>query len=229
MSSINTKKMVRDLLKGTYAVNGYYGLPDLVANTDNLIADIYANNSYSLTELADLATWFASLEEIPVLAEYPRTIADLPAVFVFRTNDNETERGLVGDLIGIDEDTESSNIGTEVYGVLVDEQIALRIWATGDGAMRDDLYLAVRELILRGRGWFHAADLKVEWKSGKDGQLYMQEADPHIVHTAEATLSFLSSVQWNVTGDMALDIVSREQDPVTLQGEVVSVPYEDTL
>lgn len=229
MSSINTKKLVRELLKGTYATNGYYGLPDLVANTNGLIADIYENNGYTSTEITDLIAWFAARVEFPVLAEYPRTVNDLPAVFVFRTNDNELERGIAGDLMGMDEDDESFNVGLEVYGVLVEEQLALRIWATGDGAMRDDLYLAVRELILRGRGWFHAADLKVEWKGGKDGQLYMQEADPHIIHTAEATLNFLSSVQWPKTGDMVLDIVSREKDPVTLQGEVESVPYEDTL
>ena len=227
MSSINVKKLIRDLLRGTYSVTGYYGLPDLVANTNNILWDIYSDQGYSATEIRSLAEWFAARKEFPVLAEFPRTTKDLPAVFVFRLSDNETDRGLVGDLLGVDETYVSEEQVREIYGVLMDEQIALRIWATGDGAMRDDIYLAVRELLLRGRGFFAKADVLVEWKNGRDGQLYDPQAEPHIIHTAEATLVCKTSIQWPTTGEMLLDVQSRARDPEDDSGEVDAEPYEE--
>jgi len=205
MSSVDIKKRVRDLLGGTYAQNGYYGLPDLVTNTNNLVAGIYDEAGYSAAELAQLISWFAGQSKIPVLSEFPRTVKDLPAVFVFRQSDSEMEKGVVGDLLAVEDGDDPDLQAREIYGSLMDEQIGVHIWAIESSA-RDILYLAVRELILRGRLWFAAVDCMCEWKSGKDGQLYDPTAEPHIIHRAEATLACKTSVQWSTQGDKLLDV-----------------------
>jgi len=226
LSSINVKKLVRDLLKGTKATTGYYGLPDLVANTDSIISEIYSADGYTATELAALAAWYAGRVTFPVLAEYPRTVQDLPAVFVFRQGDSEIERGIVGEFVGTDEDEDTDFTATEIYGSIFSEQISIHIWATGDGAMRDDLYIAVRELIMRAVSYFASADVMFEWKAGKDGQLYEESERPRIIHQAQATLSCTSSIQWTSTGEKVLDIQSRAKAPDSLRGEVTADPFE---
>ena len=226
MSSVDLKKRVRDLLGGTFAINGYYGFPDLVANTDDILDDIYDEAGYSTAELTSIKAWYASQEKIPVLAEFPRNVKDLPAVFVFRMSDSEQERGYIGDFMGDDDGTDPDLQAKETYGSIFDEQIGVHLWAV-EASQRDDLYIALRELLLRGRLWFAAVDAMVEWRNGKDGQMYDPAAEPHIIHKAEATLFCKGSVQWANEGDKILDIQSRAKTPMRNQGEVEAVLYED--
>lgn len=228
MSSVDLKKRVRDLLTGTYAVNGYYGFPDLVANTNGIVDEIYDEAGYTSTELTQIKTWFSSQSEIPVLREFPRKVKDLPALFVFRMSDSEMERGLIGDLYAVGDGTDPDTQAKETYGTILDEQIGLHLWAI-EASQRDDLYIAARELILRGRLWFASLDCVLEWKNGKDGQMYDPSSEPHIIHRAEATLFCKASVQWAVEGDKVLDIISREKQPSpSSKGEVTAIQFQET-
>jgi hypothetical protein len=189
MPSINAKKLIRNLLEGSKATTGYYGLADLAANTDGIVSEIYAGEAYTDAERASIAAWLAS-KPIRVFPEYPRDVADLPAVFVWRVSDGEASPGVLGDYLGDDDDDDNDLFAESArYGTWFNEQISVNMWAYGDGAMRDDLYLAVREIIIRGRQYLHAAGLiTCEWKSGQDGQMYRPEYLPHVIHTAEASI-----------------------------------------
>ncbi|MEA3224959.1 MAG: hypothetical protein U9Q07_03345 [Planctomycetota bacterium] len=226
MSSVDLKKRVRDLLGGTYAENSYYGLPDLIANTDDIIDSIYDEAGYSATELVNIKAWYTAQSKFPVLSEYPRLVADLPAVFVFRASDGEQDRGIIGDLLAVEDGDDPDLQTKEVYGSIMDEQIAVHLWAI-EASQRDDLYVAIRELILRGRLWFSAVDCMMEWKNGKDGQLYDPQSEPQIIHRAEVSLVCKGSIQWSNTGDKLLDIQSRAINPSTMQGEVDVDPYSE--
>jgi hypothetical protein len=226
MSSIDVKKRVRDLLQGTYAVNGYYGLPDLIANTDDIVDEIYSDAGYSSTDLTNIKAWYAGRGTFPVFNEFPRLVKDLPAFFVFRASDMEMDRGSVGDFLYTDTSLDTDTTATEVHGSIFDEQIAIHLWAV-EASQRDDLYIALRELIIRARLWFSSVDVMVEWKNGRDGQLYDPSAEPQIIHRAESTLFCKGSVQWSYTGEKTLDVVSREKDPITGIGEVEAEEYSD--
>lgn len=211
MGSPNAKKRTMDLLKGAYAANGYYGLPDLATSSD-LIAQIYTAPTYDDTERAELLSWYGG-RSIPVLGEYPRTVQDLPCVFVFRTNDTEDPQGWIGDEMGCDEDLSTNELEYKLRGTLLQERLQISIWATGGPKQRDDLYLAVRQLVLMGRQYFDDADiLGLEWSDGKDGQLYDERAKPHIIHKAEATLRYRVPISWTETRETILRVDAIHED-----------------
>jgi hypothetical protein len=225
MPSLNSKKIIRNLFEGSKATTGYYGLSDLAANTDSIVGDIYAGGAYTDAERAGIASWLTSTP-IRVFPEYPREVADLPAIFIWRVNDGETQ-GFLGDYVGDDDDDEDDLFDeTSRYGVWFTEQISVNIWAYGDGAMRDDLYLAVREIFIRGRKYLHESGLIVcEWKSGQDGQMYRPEYIPNIVHTAEASIHCEAPLYYTSKQPAIRQLRSNYQG--RNGGRVAAVPFED--
>lgn len=206
MASPNAKRRIQTLLRGTKATTGYYGLGDLVANTDDIISKIYVAPDYTDADRTQIATWMAR-REIPVLSEYPRTNADLPCVFVFRTSDSETPNGILGYEGGCDEDLTTDETEYMQRVTMAEETIQLAVWAVG-ASMRDDLYLAVRELCFRAaRGYFEGMGIEApEWVNGKDGQMFRPEANPQIIHTAEATIRCRTTPSWTVEREAIKDV-----------------------
>lgn len=198
MSSVNVKKRITDLLQGTYAVNGYYGFPDLAANTDDIISDIYTSPTYSDIDRTNIAAWYAR-EDISILPEFPRRVAQLPSIFVFRTSDSEDPRGILGDYYA--EDLESDDFNELITrGTYLLETVEVHVWAQGDGSRRDDLYLAMRELIIRGLDFLHIVGVEIpDWKNGKDGQFYREDLKPHVVHTGQASITYRVPLTWQET------------------------------
>lgn len=226
MASTNAKKLIKNLLEGTKAVTGYYGFGDLYANTDGLVSSIYGGIEYSDQDRTDLIAWFAA-SKVKVFGEYPRTNAQLPAVFLFRMSDSEAGKGegVLGDGGDYDDDLETDFEDVAINATLFKEQIAIHLWADSSGpSQRDDLYLALREIIIRGRRYLHDGGLHiVEWGQGKDGQLYLPEREPHIVHTAQATLNYAQFMTSTTTTSRIMDIETRAVE----NGEVTVGDWED--
>jgi len=233
MSSPNLKKLLRNLLTGTKATTGFYGFGDFAANTDDIIGEIFTSPTYTDAERTRIAAFFAELDEtgkvkrsIPVLSEYPRYVADLPAIFVFRRSDAESTPGLLGDLYeDYDEDLSTDFSHADKHGTHLTETVELHLWATGDGALRDDLYLAMRELVTRGRKYLIDGGVEIpQWGNGKDGQLYMEDVRPNIVHTAEATLTARVPLTWTESGEKNLDFKGNHTQ---YGGRVVALSFTD--
>lgn len=210
MATPHAKKIVMDLLSKTKAQTGQYGLPDVIAGTDSLLSKILTDPPYSAAEQAEWAAWLARIGTIPVLGEYRRDAAELPAVFVLREGDEEPARGgYLGDYLGDDEDESTDyTVGTK-RGAKLHETLSVQIWAGGAEApaIRDLLYLVVRELLIRARRYLHSAGMwAVEWTGGKDGQLERPEHNPHLVHMAQGTLTYWLDVAWIETDEIILDV-----------------------
>lgn len=208
MSSVNAKKRIKDLLDGTLATTNYYGFGDLAVNTDDIISEIYTSPTYSDADRANLVTWFAA-NPITVLPEFPRTVKDLPAVFIARVGDTESSKGILGDYF--DEDLDDEDIDTIVRGTYFDETITLTLWcSSGGGGQRDDIYLALREIVIRGMDYLHLADIITpEWKNGVDGQMFDPEARPQVIHTAKATITYRVAMTWEENARKIKDIQSN--------------------
>jgi len=192
------KKRVLDLLKGTYATNGYYGLPDLGTN-DSLIDDIFSE-AYSAPERAEIKAWFAG-RTIDVLGEYARAPATIPAVFVYRVSDVESDRANLGDRFGYGEVGETTL--DHEFGVRMREDVELTIWAHTDPTMRDALYGAVKLICLRGRPFLESYSKGIDmvmWRGGRDGQGYLDNPSkaPHIIHTATARIVAETRSTWTI-------------------------------
>lgn len=190
------KKRTLDLLKGTYAANGFYGLPDLGTN-DDLIDDLFSE-AYSAPERTEIKAWFAG-RTIDVLGEYARTPASLPAVFVYRISDVESDRSNLGDQFGYNNVSDIS-LDHEL-GVRMREDIEIMIWAHTDPTMRDALYGAVKMICLRGRAFLESYNKGIDmvmWRGGRDGQGYLDNPAkaPHVIHTATARLVAETRTTW---------------------------------
>lgn len=227
MASPNAKKRIMDLLGGTYATTGYYGLGDLVANTDDLIDQIYTSPTYSDQDRADIATWYANpYHAIAIKGEYPRTNADLPAIYLWRVSDGESPYAPIGDGFGYDED---SDTGTQVAlwrGTFLQEQLQIEIWAGPSPGIRDALYLAVRELFLRGRRYLDEADIKeAEWANGRDGQDYDPTKKPQIIHKAGALITYRVPLTWVEREEAILGIATHAEGYAG--GRVTAGSFED--
>lgn len=228
MSTQDAKKRLIDLLKGTKAVTGYYGLPDVVAGTDEILFEILGGKEYSTTEKTEIQAWVTGLKKIEVLPAYPHRVQQLPAVFVYRADDSEMEGGPLGDYLGMDQDLSTDDSQVLMYGVLNDERLSINIWSIGEPERRDWLYLIVKELVLRGRLWFSEADIAISaWKNGKDGQLYDPDAEPHIIHRAQATLVTKTVTQWPESVERIRQIRSRTHSTSQPFVEATTNPYED--
>lgn len=214
MPSVNAKKRIRDLLSGTKATTGYYGLGDLLTNTDDIISEVLAAPTYSDTERANAIAWYAGLEAIPVRGEYPRKEARFPAVYVYRVSDGEVPNGPLGDAYGVaPEGTGTDEQEALCWGTRVSEQIQIQIHVDGEPGLRDDLYLFVREFVLRGRVYLHDGGVQTAvWVSGQDGDSYQPGKSPHIVHTALATVRCELDITWTDTRDKILDVGLTHRD-----------------
>lgn len=233
MSSVNVKKLLRTLLEGTKATTGYYGFGDFAANTDSILSEIYTAPAYTDADRVALAAFFARADDagvlrnaVTVLSEYPRTVKDLPAIFVFRTGDSEHSPGYLGDLYDeIDDDLSTDHSHADTMGTNISESISLHLWASGDGALRDDLYLAMRELVIRGRKYLIDGGVEIpQWKNGKDGQLFQEDARPQIIHTAEATITCRVPLTWPTKEARALDFQGHD---LLYGGRVTVLPFTD--
>ena len=199
MGVADFKKRVLDLLKGTFAVNGYYGLPDLGTNAA-LVENIFGE-TYSGADLTAIKGWFAS-QTIEVLGEYSRKPSRLPVVFVYRLSDVEDDRSELGDRFGYENVTATDF--DQKFGVRMKEEVELAIWAHTDPTMRDALYSAVKLMILRGRPFLENYSKNIDmvmWRGGRDGQGYMGDTDrtPFVIHTATARLVANTRSTWSNT------------------------------
>lgn len=199
MASVNGKRAVKNLLEKGKAEIGYYGLPDIKANTDKLLEKIFSGSEYTDADRAKIVAFFSS-QDIKVLGEYPRKVAQLPCIVLYRTRDGEVPRGIIGDELGESE---------QLYkGSMFSEAIKLEIWVGDRGGpdLRDDLYLIVRELFLRGRTYLGQTCKMIapEWTEGQDGMLYDPERAPHIVHKAMATIPYKQVTTWEENGPQAM-------------------------
>ena len=198
MSSIDVKKRLFDLYNGSMATTGAYGLADLVANTDELIEQIYVAPVYSDEDRAKLVARFAAWN-IAVLGEFPRKPAQLPCVSILRASDGEQRGAPIGDYMGQVEDEITAFKGAELYGTRFDEVLEVHVWASGKGSrmQRDILYLAVRELFVRGRRFLMAGGaIAPTWRNGKDGQAKKPEFESHIVHAGYAQIGYRAELTY---------------------------------
>lgn len=197
MSSVDAKKRLFDLYNGSYATTGAYGFADLAANTDQLVEQIYTAPTFSDDDRAQLVTSFAKWK-IAVRGEFPRDLAQLPCLTILRSSDSEPS-GFLGDYKGQATDEITPYKGADIYGTRFDEVVEFHVWATGKGArmMRDILYLAVRELFVRGRKYLMSAGIITpQWRGGKDGQMKRPEWQPHIVHAGYAQIAYKAELDY---------------------------------
>jgi hypothetical protein len=131
---------------------------------------------------------------------------------VWRLGDLESAgKNALGDYLGVDDDLDTDETGAEIKGTVVTEQIQVQVWTAGAGGagQRDVLFLVLRELLIRGRGFFDAAGIaRIVWSNGKDGQMYDPAEEPHVVHTAQGMLTAELSVSWTETASKTSDIQS---------------------
>lgn len=210
MPSLDMKRAVIDLLTGSFATTGYYGLTDVYNNTlqssgVGLADDIFSQKE--ATERAeDLAHWLKY--PISVTGEYVRFEYTVPKICVLRVSDRERPEYL-GDFRSQDSDASNSVFETCTFGSEFDESVVLIVQAGGAGskANRDDIYLALRELIIRGRGYFEGLGAQaLMWQNGRDGEGYQPDKSIHIVHEARATLSFVNSLTWRSRGERITEV-----------------------
>lgn len=226
MASINIKKRIRDLLTLPYHqdTKPYFGLPDLVTDAD-LVADIFDEPTYNDADRTRISAFFGA-DPPKVLEGYPRQPKDFPAVILQRTGDGEKGRQPAGQLIGYDEESEDLHAGTEVYGAFMGEQIRIEIWAYQSPSMRDDIYLAVRELMLRGYPYLLDAGItEPRISTGRDGEMPLDEANKHIIHQAEFLLTYNSEVTWTKRVPKVLDV--RSSAKVLGQGHVTASEHTE--
>ena len=196
MSSVDVKKRLFDLLNGTLGTTGYYGVADLAANTNDLISEIYVDPTYTAADRAKIATRFTATP-ISVLAEFPRNNEPLPSVVILRSSDGERPGAAMGDYLGQDDDGLN-----DIYGTRFNEVLEIHVLASGKGSrmLRDMLYLAVRELVIRGRPYLMSGGADIPtWRGGKDGQFQQPEFAPHIVHGAYAQIGYSAEMSWAIS------------------------------
>lgn len=209
MATPHAKKIVMDLLSKSKAQTGQYGLHDVVAGTDDILSKILTDPPYGAEEQAEWAAWLTRIGTIPVLGEYRRDTAQLPSIFILRAGDREPERGYLGDYLGEEEDESTDYVVAAKRGNKLAETLEIEIWAGGAEApaIRDLLYLIVRELIFRARRYFHGAGMRMcEWTGGEDGQLERPEHNPHLVHIAKGNLSYQLDISWTESDEKILDV-----------------------
>lgn len=200
MASPNIKKRIINLLSLGFSNTGFYGLPDLATNP-TLVENIYLNSDYNASELVLLQNWFAS-REIPVIGEYPRSTEILAAVVVQRTKDGESPHGVMGDSFGNDFQADTPTETTFRRGYRGIEQYKVAVWAINNTDARDALYLAVRELLMQGRGYLENSDSgtdMVTFIGGQDNDTGNDKQNPLIVHQAELYLEAHTKTTWPVT------------------------------
>ena len=225
MASVDMKQAVIDLLGGSYSTNGYYGLSDVYANTDEIADNIFSQRTAAY-RAAMLVKWNET--NIKVKGIYSRSNYVAPKICVFRSSDTE-RNDFAGDYLGVNKALSDVDALNEwhTYGSDFDETLEVVIQAAGDGpGQRDEIYLMTRELIIRARPYFTALGVdEVIWRRGSDGDGFKPGNAPHIVHEASASLSYINHMTWSVK----VPRITKFQSNLTgyNQGEVTVDPYSD--
>lgn len=211
MSSTDSKAAVIQLLKGSKATTGYYGLIDVLANTDGIWDEILAKTPYStddrarrLARLNEVGKTQGSTEpKIPVYGEARRTNRKYPAVEVYRNGFRQGMSPLGYELdVQDDADENPLKFQTEAFvgGI---EQLKIMVIAI-EPTMRDDLYLAVRELLYRGIGYFSSlCAVGFNIISARDGQIPLMDTPQQIASVVEIDLQFFTEISWLERNDRA--------------------------
>ena len=197
MSSMDAKGAVLALLMGTKAVTGYYGLPDVMANTNGIWDNIlsHVDSGVRTSRLESLP------DSIPVRGEYPRTRKKEPGVYVYR-NGWSQDASPLGFAASTQEDTLGNssmyNATFEVRGL---EKMQVMILAANTPIVRDDLFLVIKELLYRGVSYLSDQGiLGFQVTSARDGQ-FTQEEKPHFVHAAEINFQVFTTTTWTDRAD----------------------------
>lgn len=209
MASVNMKRAVITILNGSKATTGYYGLSDVYADTDDIAQDIFWQYS-SAERSAILAKWAAS--PIRVSGEYALSDFASPKIMVLRSSDRE-RNDHIGDYTGVDSTLSDADDFFEhhEYGTEFDESVSLIVQVAGHGpGQRDDVYMVMREIILRARPYFHGLGLvTMVWADGRDGEGFRTDMSPQIIHEARASLRYINSIRWIEKSDRILKIRSN--------------------
>lgn len=225
MASVNMKRAVITLLQGTKVSTGYYGLQDVYDNTDSLADDILWQ--FSAAERATTFTRWAA-NPIKVTGEYARSNYQAPKIMVLRSSDSE-RLDFAGDYIGVNETLSENDSFHEwhEWGSDLDESVQLIIQAPGHGpGNRDDIYMVLRELIIRARKYFEALGLSnLLWQQGSDGDGFQPDKSPHIVHEARATLRYINPLRWSEKSTRITEFNSNLTG--YNQGQVTVDPYSE--
>jgi len=224
MASTNAKKLVIELLNGSKATTGQYGLSDVYANTDLITDDIF--QLYSADERTRIQDRWTETP-VKVAGEYSRSNYTAPRIIVLRSSDNERPETL-GDYMGLDSASSTADSFREhhTYGTYLDERLSLVIQAAGHGpGQRDDLYLVLRELIIRARQYLISNGMHtLQWRDGRDGDGFRPDKGPHIIHEARATLQYINQLTWTETATRLSKFRSKHQD---YGGRVTTQDYSD--
>mgnify|MGYP000014658650 CR=1 FL=1 len=205
MASPNLKKRILDLLRLGNATTGTPGLPELATDAD-LVASIFGEAGYSALELVELQAWFGA-HPITAKGAHNRSVQELPCVVVQRLGDGEELPGNMGDHFGHDADADTSSEVVFVRGFHASERFRVGIYAHSSSDMRDALYLAVRELLLRGRAYLEDDEQGIEMvtmHAGQDDQeTWPNQERPLIVYTAELFFHAETKTTWCETTQKA--------------------------
>lgn len=206
MASANLKKRLIDLLSGSHASTGYYGFADLAINAE-LVADIY-EEEYDAAGQLKMMTWFAE-RSISVIGEYPRGPEQLPAIVVQRVQDSEYARGPLGHAFGPDRSADTNTDISLVWGTRSQETFQISVWALESTAMRDVLYLALKELLFRGRAYLEAPK-PIELLTFRGGRDTQQDVgtlkEPLIIHQAVLTIEAKTKTTWKESRAKATEL-----------------------
>lgn len=198
MASADLKKRLLDLLEGTKAATGYYGLGDLYVDTDSISEDIWTAPTYTDAERTGIVEKLAAMQ-VKVLGEYPRSDSQLPCIVIQRLSDAERPEHL-GDYLGVADTSDADDYQEHhQYGSDFNERLQLTIMTGGKASanLRDLLYLAVREIVVRGRLYLVAAGVTaVQWADGRDGEMFQRDKAPHIAHQATASIRYINHMTW---------------------------------
>lgn len=201
MASPNLKKRILDLLKLGSTTTQTPGLPELATDAD-LVASIFAQAGYSAADLADLQAWFGA-HPITAKGAHNRSVQDLPCVVVQRLGDGEEMPGNMGDHFGHDANADTSSEVVFIRGFHASERLRVGIYARDSSDMRDALYLAVRELLLRGRSYLEDDAQGIEMvtmQAGQDDQeTWPNQERPLVIYTAELFFHAETKTTWRET------------------------------
>lgn len=224
MASTNAKKLIIELLNGSKETTGQYGLADIYANTDLITDNIF--QQYSASERTLIQNRWTEIP-VKVVGEYSRSNYTAPRIIVLRSSDSERPEAL-GDYFGLDSASTNADSFREhhTYGTYLDERLTLIIQAAGHGpGQRDDLYLALRELVIRAREYLIANGMHtLQWRDGRDGDGFRMEKGQHIVHEARASLQYINELTWTETATRLVKFRSKHQD---YNGRVTTQEYTD--
>lgn len=194
MATADFKQAIVNVLNGSFATTGYYGLSDLKNNTDELVQSIFDEPVYTQGTRDKLVKYFSE-STIELRGEAPRRKAELPCVVLLRDSSSE-DTAFVGDFLDYAEE-QPDFINVEVQGARLFERMVVEAWGRRT-TTRDAVYVAVRELLFRARPYFRSCGLKpVEMTAGDDGQMNLsEEKKPLTVHKGKMAWSAKSLITW---------------------------------